>query len=553
MKRFLQLTILVVAAGLGLSFGYLWRGDAPANPDTSEDTLVLTTTNFQPPPRVPLEATGSPVRPASLLPLPVQLEQDLSMSTGVTRWLYWLEAIDKAQPDDFPHLVRLAKDNSAALGFVAARWVELHPRHLFDHIVATEGKTSGSETRQLMSHLFKEWARRDPEAAIEALNETESLGNLFHSRLTVAMTVIDQDPERGLQLLSQWHIDSIGMGKKSMTKWAAADPRHAAEFTLEYPAGYASEISMKAIGEEWAKTDPTAALAFAADHPGRLGTELAEATMETWTEQDLDQATDWMAAADDLTRNRLSDVFVEALAKQDIDSALVWSASHLTGTTLAEAVGGAVKGVAENDVTAAAQLVADLNPSPARAEAAKAVGRKWFPQSFRDEPVPPEAVTWLEGLDSESMKKVLNEVQWGWVANSPETLAEFLVSAEPDAVPSFTDRSVARQLARDDPSKALAWSERLPAERARKAGSEAFSTWRSAQPEAAMQWLYELPETDTRRTSYFRKAIESMVHHPQAEQQLAAMRGQERDAARRVIEGMKLPDSHRTRLLQATH
>ena len=33
-----------------------------------------------------------------------KLEQDLSMCADVTRWLYWFEALEKAQPADLPRL-----------------------------------------------------------------------------------------------------------------------------------------------------------------------------------------------------------------------------------------------------------------------------------------------------------------------------------------------------------------------------------------------------------------------------------------------------------------
>src|SRR5204863_211695 len=40
-------------------------------------------------------------------PLATKLERDLSMSSGVTRWLYWLEALEKAVPGDFPPLLAM--------------------------------------------------------------------------------------------------------------------------------------------------------------------------------------------------------------------------------------------------------------------------------------------------------------------------------------------------------------------------------------------------------------------------------------------------------------
>ena len=69
-------------------------------------------------------------------PLATRLEKDLALSSGVTRWLYWLEALEKAAPSDFPRLDRLARGNPAVLRLVAERWAEFAPRHLFDTLVA---------------------------------------------------------------------------------------------------------------------------------------------------------------------------------------------------------------------------------------------------------------------------------------------------------------------------------------------------------------------------------------------------------------------------------
>src|SRR5690242_13314862 len=65
-------------------------------------------------------------------PLSTQLARDLSMSPGVTRWLYWWDAIEKAAPSDFPRLARLAQGNRAATRLVAVRWAELAPKQFFD-------------------------------------------------------------------------------------------------------------------------------------------------------------------------------------------------------------------------------------------------------------------------------------------------------------------------------------------------------------------------------------------------------------------------------------
>lgn len=344
--------------------------------------------------------------------------------------------------------------------------------------------------------------------------------------------------------MSEWHIENVGPRMTAVAKWAAADPRHAAEFTLEHPAGYASRLTMETIGKAWARTDPGGALGFAATKPGELGSALATTVLKEWAGRNLSEAADWLAGADARTRSRLSSAFVEAWAKQDAANALAWCEWNLAGSSLAQAVGGVVKGVA-----AAADLVAAMYPSPARAEAASAVAQAWFPESFSGKTVVPETIAWLSGLDRDSVKRVLERHGWQWSNSDPKSMAAFLESPAGQQVPAHVVSTLAQNMARKNPSEALEWASRLPEERGLQAGSDAFSEWRLSQPEMAMKWLNDLLSTDARRQPFFKSAIQSLAYDPQAAEQLAAMPPADRATARSVIEAMSLPEDRRAKLL----
>ncbi len=492
-------------------------------------------------------------------PLATKLEHDLAQASGVARWLYWLEALEKAASADFPRLARLARNNPAALQFVATRWAEIAPRHFFDSLVAAAKDGHGLPVRELANVLFDEWPKRDPEAAIAALNEAGDLGMRHAWQMDVATTIIKKDVERGLRLFTEWHIEHYMPfydERGPVPKWAAADPRHAAEFALEYPSPYLSEGVMKVIGEEWARTDPAAALQFAAGSQGNLASVLGTAALKTWAERNLNEAADWLAAANEPTRNRLSPGFVEAWAKKDAEGALAWCQENLSGSSLARAIPSVVQGSGAENIATTAALVAAMEPSPGRAEGAIAVARLWFPFLGGDaglggnENVRPETINWLASLDPISIKRVLDEETWSWATSDPKSMADFLLTVSNEAIPDWTDRNLARQMARRNPAEALDWASRLPGNRGLDAGGEAYAEWRSSQPETATQWLNGLPADDARREPFFQSAIRLLAYNPQAPEQLATMTNQERAAARTVIEGMtSLPDDRRTRLL----
>lgn len=542
---------IACAAALGIALGFIMRGKPVAQSTEAavaapESTNVGTSKSLR-------VSKRTRVRVNDDSPLATKLEEDLSMSSGVVRWLYWLEALEKAQPADFPRLVRLAQGDATALRFVGAKWAEVAPRHMFDALVAATKRGDSLPVNDLGQLLFQEWPKRDPEAAISALTESDSFGMRSSWRFTVLNSVFEKDVERGLQLFVDWNVGNYGPRMSSVAKWAAADPRHAAEFTMAHASGFVSEMTIEVVGKEWAKQDPARALEFAMTKPSQLGSKLATTALKEWAERDLNAAAEWLAAADLMTRNRMSPTFVEAWAKHDAASALAWCEENLAGSSLVQAVGGVSKGAAARDVASAATLVAQMSPSTARAEAAVAVAKKWFPDSFSGKSVKPEAVAWLAGLDSDSVKRVLDEVTWSWSTVDPKGMAAFLEGVRHEDVPSYTYSNVARELVRTNPSEALEWASRLPGEGALSAGGAAFAEWRAAQPEAAMDWLDKLPASDKRREPLLRSAIESLAWHPLAAEQLASMGASERALARSVLEKMRLPEEQRTRLLAAVN
>jgi hypothetical protein len=552
MKILLNSVVIVVGAVIGLVVGFALRGKQPPAAAESSTTVSATSSVGTKRSGVFSKGTSAPVSDDS--PLTTKLEQDLSMSSGVTRWLHWVDALEKATPADFPRLFRVAQGNPVAQRFIAARWTEVAPRHLFDLLVGASKSGSGLPVNELANILFQEWPKRDPDAAIAALSKGDDFALRPHWRFEVAYAMVDQDIERALRLMAEWHADDVGFGPSgiaAISKWARQDPRHAAEFLLSRPPGYSVESTAETVGKEWAKIDPAAALEFATSKSGELSSMLAASAIKEWASKNLGEVADWLAAADDGTRNRLSPAFVEAWAKQDTASAMTWCAENLNGTSLGRAVAGLMKGAAEKDVTGAAALVTGMEPSHARTEAALAIAKTWFPGLSSDTRAGPEAVAWLASLDSDSVKRVVDEVAWGWATSDPRSMAAFLTQSSSEQVPPYAYDLLGRELARKSPSESLEWANQLPENRKLSAGGAAFAEWRSSQPEAAMKWLNDLPSDDSRRKAYFESTIRSLAYHPQAAEQLAAMSAAEQATARSVIEGMSLPQERRSRLMAA--
>lgn len=552
MKNVLQIMIVLAAGVVGLLAGMALRPSVQSqirsssiSPPESRDT-----TSASSPDRGFFSAPGAASRRLSLAS---KLKRSLSLSKGVERWLRWWEALDQATADDMPALVRLAKGRPEVLRLIAARWARIDPSHMFETVMANGPGPLDATQKSLLEHLLKDWTRRDPEAVIVALNEHPGIVNGGPWAWTVAGTVIKSDPERGLRLFSEWNIVSYGPSMNKIRSWAKADPRHAAGFALEHPAGYATESAMRTIGKEWARTDPAAALQFVAQHGDKFIDAMGAAVVREWADRDLQSAGDWLAATDPRMRQQFAETFVEVWAKQDAAGALQWSQENLTGSALQRAAKGVMTGAAKKDVSSAAQLVTEMTPSLARAAAAAGVAEKWLPERFVSNPkgVKPEFMEWLGKLDSDSIKRVLWSQSFKWLDVDLDSLAQFVAQAEVSSVPTTTYSRVARRMTTHKPHEAMEWVQTLPDQHALFAGKEAYGQWRLHQPEAARQWLNELPQEDPRREAYAEGALQAVIHLPQAAERLAALPPAEKSLARKIIDRQRLASSHRERLLAA--
>src|SRR4051812_14396575 len=113
MRIFLNSLIVVAGAVIGLTVGF-----ALTKPARTGVTIDVRNTGSVDAVSSGVRRTGSlfngrsrPVVRTDDSPLATKLERDLSMASEVTRWLYWLEALEKATPADCPRLAQLAQGN----------------------------------------------------------------------------------------------------------------------------------------------------------------------------------------------------------------------------------------------------------------------------------------------------------------------------------------------------------------------------------------------------------------------------------------------------------
>jgi hypothetical protein len=128
-------------------------------------------------------------------------------------------------------------------------------------------------------------------------------------------------------------------------------------------------------------------------------------------------------------------------------------------------------------------------------------------------------------------------------------MAAFLESKQIDGLPGYIYSNLARTLTRRDPVGALELSARLPGLASIEAGNEAFTTWRQSQPEAASEWLAQLPGDDPRRKTCFQNAIEDLAGDALKIELLVQFAAVDPDNAMHVVKNSHLPEERRNAAL----
>ena len=492
-----------------------------------------------------IEAEQKQNSPQHLTPV-LELEKNLFLSKGVTKWLYFLQRLESAQLEDYPAMASVVKHNPLMLKLLVTKWIERDPRHFFDSLVTAQLGGRPFAAEELTTFFFEEWTRKDPHAVIQALNETTNFGARLYWRTDVANALIRKDAELSLKMISQWDLH-FNPYAPHLQEWAARNPLHAAQFALAHRSS-ATRSAMEAIGAEWGKTNPEAALDFAFKHPGNEGVRLAHATIKAWSERDLPSMVNWLSKADPSTRNLLSPHALEVWAKSDASSALSWCEANLTGPGLSASVGGILKGVADKNISTAAEMVASMPASQAKGHAAISVMEKWlWPDNSL---TPPEMVKWLHTLDDGSLDFALQMNSARWTKIDMPSIVSFLDSAQSRRLPVEVFETVARSFAAKKPAEAIQWARKLPEKYRLRTEATVFESWSASQPIAAIQWLETIDET-SRRNELFRTAIQTIVTGINPSDRLAALTQSQRASARHAIRDMNIPQERKDSFLRS--
>ena len=476
-------------------------------------------------------------------------------ATGAKRWLLLVSACERATAGEMSTLIRIARDDPAAIRMLAARWAELDPSAMFSSLYADyllpENTPGALPSRGTLSDvLFEQWAKNDLATAIRALTDAPSFSARDSLRMTLANDAMKADVETGLRAMADWGIRNYSPDMKGVAAWAARDPQRAVETVLKNNSGYATQTALREIGRVWGQSDPAGGLRFAATLDSQQRALLGAEVMRNWAGTDLKAAAAFAAGQPNQFRNALAPGLVETWGKSDPAAALAWSQENLQGAARTEAIAGVIKSAAQKNLTTASQLVSDMEPGAAQKRACASIFETWFAKGKGERDA---AFDWLASLpDPAARTAALERVQWNWVWNDPAGAREFISGPHGDLASQQMINQIARNQVAKNPEAAMAWASGLGENRVAESRSAVLQSWLQIRPEGAAAYARNLP-AGPERESAVRTVTQTLVWQSpeQAGAWIASLSAAEQKTARETLDQARLPDDKRRQIEDA--
>jgi len=155
----------------------------------------------------------------------------------------------------------------------------------------------GVETEKDFFGEIRDWARKDPEAALAWAKGRPDSDDARKEALTDACFQIAQsDPVRAITLAEQYRLNFNSVLENLGEQWAAKDLNSAREWIAAQADS--DERNALAVGMTfvWAQTQPAAAAEFVSDqmHPGSVQDQAMMAVLHQWALTDLAGASAWV-------------------------------------------------------------------------------------------------------------------------------------------------------------------------------------------------------------------------------------------------------------------
>jgi hypothetical protein len=278
-----------------------------------------------------------------------------------------------------------------------------------------------------------------------------------------------------------------------LQSWAASDPKAAADYYSTNKSQFAAMGMMGRMGggsggatvaKEWAKQDPEGALAWAKSLEGKDRNDATSKVLAQIATTDPERAAGLTSGLEG-----------DALAKANVNIAQEWAKADwneaesfiggLPADQRGDALGAAVRSLAENDPTLAAKKALKIPEGDSRDEAIESVAKSMSREN------PADAAAWVVANGSEDAQRgAMRDVIGNWVVQDPSAAKAWAVD-QPDG--KLRDSAVSSFVMSDNngsPAENIQLAESITDERSR-GWSIGMTTmrWMGEDPKAASNYL----------------------------------------------------------------
>ncbi len=488
-------------------------------------------------------------------------------STGTHRLREILRAIPVADlPAAYLELKKLSQTEAWRVGeALGARWAESDPRSAAEFALRTEAAPDFIGRNPLLDGVISKWAETSPTAAI-AWVEAAPPGASHNAMVITAVEVMaDKNPQLALQMLRRDGTALNRTGNVALnifSTWAGHDLQAAASGALQLN-GKLEQEAVTGVASAWAERDPRAALGWIDTLPKSLARQdLVETVGRAWAEKDPRAELAWARSlSDEASRRAALTSGVRRLATADLGAALNLIQTFPAGEEHDQAIAVAAHGAAETDVRSALELVDKLSAGPVRNDLMQQLCLAWSqsePRSALDWFIqnapagkgdnnlngmvqawmgnaPEEATAWAQALPpGDRRDSILSRIVSGFVTSDLDR-AQSLFAQLPPSAQGDAAGLIVNAIFQDNPEKASAWAQSLPAGGAQKSAFTILGQqWANNDTTAGAQWLGALPEGQARDAAIGSFTSSAFDRDPAGALAWAQTIGDDRDRANHV-------------------
>ncbi len=403
-------------------------------------------------------------------------------------------------------------DRSIVAGAVASGMVAADPDGAFAWLQALpqDNRTLGA-----YSDFFRQWSTVDPLAASRKVLSLPFGEMRINAMTSIAASWADSDPTAALGWARS--ISETGARNRMLAtvigQWAATEPLLAAEAASEFPAGSIRNDALGNIITYVGLKDIDAAISLANEKliGNARNNSLRNACQRLSYENPGGAAKIAIAIPEGPERDQAIGETMRNWASQSPADAMAFIEANLPeGTSRKNALSAAINGWAQIDPKAALEFT--LKNGTDKPDEIVGRATSWASLDAAG------ALAWAKAQkDGPTKALVIAGAIAGMTGNDPDRAKElatpqFLASI-PDDTRSNLTRSIANELASNDPVAAADWAASLSDPKARAGAFGATGgAWAAFDPVAAAAWLDKLPaggDRDSATSSYARAVISS--------------------------------------------